>query len=77
MVERAGELSIRKLNYRDIIPSEGEELPLTDNLSMDTFSTEKSSSGDKSKNVNPLSWDFVPDGILVWKAWKEWISKNE
>ena len=35
------------------------------------------SSGDKSKNVNPLSWDFVPDGLLVWKAWKEWISKND
>jgi len=31
MVERAGELSIRRLNYRDIIPSEGEELPFTDN----------------------------------------------
>jgi hypothetical protein len=75
MVERAGELSIRRLNHTDTIPLEEEDLNFIDNLSMETFSTEKSSSSDIRKCVNPLSWNFVPDGLLVWKAWKVWISK--
>jgi hypothetical protein len=78
MVERAGELSIRRLNHTEnTIQFEGEVLPVVENLRTEKFSIEQPSSTDMNNSVNPLSWNFVPDGLLVWKAWNAWISSQQ
>ena len=33
----------------------------------------------KDININEAwkSWDYVPDGLLVWEAWKEWMMQQK
>jgi hypothetical protein len=28
--------------------------------------------GDGFDSVDWLTWDYVPDGLLVWEAWLKW-----
>ncbi len=77
-MERAADSAIRKLEHPETSPLDGDKLLLQQNQNNDVFSTfESIGGGISSSNVNLLSWDFVPDGLLVWKAWQTWISKTQ
>ena len=59
-VKHAAELSIGRLIDQEKWPGRVDRGTVTNN----------------SKFSKLEKWDFVPDGLLVWDSWVEWLLKN-
>lgn len=57
IVEKAGNLSINRLKEKGTWPGEYGEIA---NIEVEDPEAEWA------------TWDFVPDGLLVWEAWEKW-----
>lgn len=65
IVEMAGDMSIDRLIEKGVWP--GSEYSNENSKS----ATDDAAMKNKYGNISPWdSWDFVPDGLLVWEAWK-------
>ena len=73
VVEVAGALSVDRLKVSGLWPgyASGSDVGI-DNASM----MEKIKVlGNEYAHQACASWDFVPDGLLVWKEWLKWYNK--
>ena len=81
VVEVAGELSIDRLKERGVWPGTGaeneEEQKVTNDESEAKVMELKGKYDSDQEEDQPWeSWDFVPDGLLVWVAWLKWVKGN-
>ena len=82
VVEKAAELSIKRLIDNEKWPGTGhDDYSLFDSstdsrYSKSEFKTNIHDNDDNDIIPNPNTWDFVPDGLLVWVAWLKWINKE-
>ena len=65
VVEVAGELSIERLVEQGVWPGSETELEKKERAASNTGTLLKSNVAE--------TWDFVPDGLLVWVAWKNFV----
>lgn len=65
LVEAAADLSIQRLVSK-------KEWPGTLPAIQSKWKGSKSPENDAYQNKDWTSWDFVPDGLLVWEAWLQW-----
>jgi len=76
VVERAASLSIRRLkeggNWPGAMVSEDDgSISLSDDGTNDLKLVSHGTDENQWQ-----AWDFVPDGLLVWEAWVDWMNKN-
>ncbi len=72
IVEKGAMLSIKRLVRDGQWPGSGNDYEVTQ---MKSSSQIELSSNDST--FNWYDWDFVPDGLLVWVAWLQWLQKKE
>ena len=81
VVEKAAELSIKRLIDDEKWPGTGhDDYSLFDSSTDSRYSKLEFKTDSKNDDddiiPNPNTWDFVPDGLLVWVAWLKWINKE-
>jgi len=81
VVEVAGKLSIDRLKEKGVWPGTGEDDSEDERVMKDESEAEmkelKSKYNIDEQQEQPWeSWDFVPDGLLVWVAWLKWVEGN-
>eukprot|EP00984_Skeletonema_dohrnii_P006564 scaffold2352_cov90-Skeletonema_dohrnii-CCMP3373.AAC.3 len=81
VVEVAGKLSIDRLKEEGVWPGTGvddsEDERVTNDESEAKMKELKSKYNIDEQQEQPWeSWDFVPDGLLVWVAWLKWVEGN-
>lgn len=67
IVEQAAAMSINRLIKDDKWPGGSDDF---------NFDTDGAISNSEM-NSNWKEWDFVPDGLLVWVAWLQWLQNNK
>lgn len=81
VVEVAGKLSIDRLKERGVWPGTGEddnddERVANDEIEAKVKELKIKNNNDEQEEQPWESWDFVPDGLLVWVAWVKWVNEN-
>ncbi|KAK1742271.1 hypothetical protein QTG54_006836 [Skeletonema marinoi] len=81
VVEVAGKLSIDRLKEKQVWPGTGEDDYEDERVTNDESEAKmkdlKSKYNIDEQQERPWeSWDFVPDGLLVWVAWLKWVEGN-
>eukprot|EP00986_Skeletonema_menzelii_P020424 scaffold31141_cov154-Skeletonema_menzelii.AAC.3 len=81
VVEVAGELSIDRLKERGVWPGTGtdneeEEKVTYDESEAKVMELKGKYNSDQEEDQPWESWDFVPDGLLVWVSWLKWVKGN-
>jgi len=81
VVEVAGKLSIDRLKEKGVWPGTGEDDYEDERVTNDESEAKmkdlKSKYNIDEQQERPWeSWDFVPDGLLVWVAWLKWVEGN-
>lgn len=77
IVEQAAALSINKLVQSGQWPGIGDD-DLESSILKSAFSSKLLKEGEDNIDASSLNWrewDFVPDGLLVWMAWLQWLQK--
>ena len=71
IVRYAGDMSIDRLVEEGAWPGS--------NVNTDTEESNQHCKDEMKKkygNEQPETWDFVPDGLLVWEAWKPFVKEH-
>ena len=80
VVEVAGKLSIERLKEKGVWPgtgSDNDDEEVTNDETGAKIKELKSKYNSGQQEEQPWeSWDFVPDGLLVWVAWLQWVKEN-
>lgn len=79
VVENAAYLSIQRLKEKGVWPGTGITSSDTFESSNDESSFWISSTNKVNRNnveAEWKTWDFVPDGLLVWEAWVKWVQRG-
>ena len=73
IVEVSGKLSIDRLKQSGVWPGTGEEEDVMTSADDDSGANIKELKSKYDIEQPWESWDFVPDGLLVWEAWRKWV----